>query len=148
MTTEVPEPETQSSSIPPGRGEHILLVDDEPRVVDSVSRTLEDLGYRVTTALSPNGALQLIRSGSEIFDCILTDFSMPGMSGIALARECRAWMPRTPIILMTGRGGDMTADRLRSHGIDELMVKPFAQEALAEVLRRALKRKKDASGSN
>jgi len=125
-------------SLPRGAGEHILFVDDEPSLIDIGKRMLERLGYQVTVANSGSAALELIRSQSKTFDCIITDFTMPDMSGIALARECRASGLVTPIMLMSGYCGVLTDDSLRAQGIQELILKPFTPHALAEALRRVL----------
>jgi CheY-like chemotaxis protein/two-component sensor histidine kinase len=131
--------ENQAPPYPLGEGEHILLVDDEQSLADCGQRILQRLGYRVTTAFSADDALDLIRAqGTTAFDCILADFTMPGMSGIALARQCRNFLPNTPIILMSGYCGVLTADSLRLQGIRELILKPFTPQTLAEALHRAL----------
>jgi PAS domain S-box-containing protein len=123
---------------PLGQGEHILFVDDEPSLIDCGQRMLARLGYKVTTASNGNAALELIRSGAHKFDCIITDFTMPDLSGTALARECRTLIPNTPIILMSGYCGVLTAEALRSQGIQELILKPFTPQTIAEALRRVL----------
>lgn len=130
--------ERLTRSLPRGSGEHILFVDDEPSLIDIGKRMLERLGYRVTIANCGNAALEIIRSPAKAVDCVITDFTMPDMSGIALARECRALIPATPIILMSGYCGVLTDDSLRAQGIQELILKPFTFPALAEVLRRVL----------
>ena len=89
--------------------------------------------------LNGNQALEIIRDGAQQFDCILTDFTMPGMSGLALARESRKFLPAVPIILMSGYCGVITTESLRAQGIRELILKPFTPHNLAEAVRRALK---------
>jgi CheY-like chemotaxis protein/anti-sigma regulatory factor (Ser/Thr protein kinase) len=130
--------ERLNRSLPRGNGEHILFVDDEPSLIDIGKRMLERLGYQVTVANSGGAALDLIRSEAKTFDCVITDFTMPDMSGIALARECRASGSATPIILMSGYCGVLTDDSLRAQGIQELILKPFTPHVLAEALRRVL----------
>jgi len=125
-------------SFPRGAGEHILFVDDEPSLIDIGKRMLERLGYRVTTANGGSAALEFIRNQPTAYDCIVTDFTMPDMSGIALARECRALAPAMPIILMSGYCGVLTPESLRAQGIQELILKPFTPHVIAEALRRVL----------
>jgi PAS domain S-box-containing protein len=125
-------------SFPRGSGEHILFVDDEPSLIDIGKRMLERLGYRVTTANSGTAALELIRNQASTFDCVITDVTMPDMSGIALARESHVLIPAMPTILMSGYCGVFTADSLAAQGIQELILKPFTPQALAEALRRVL----------
>jgi PAS domain S-box-containing protein len=140
--------ENHPPSYPLGDGEHILFVDDEKSLAQCGQQVLQRLGYRVTAVLSAREALELIRDGAETFDCILADFTMPGMSGIALARECRSLLPATPIILMSGYSGVLTADALRPQGIRGLILKPFTPQTLAEAVRRALVTDKDGGGLN
>ena len=140
--------EHQAPTFPMGDGEHILFVDDEPSLIDCGQRILKRLGYRVTTVPNGTAALDLIRGGGDTFDCILTDFTMPDMSGVALARECRSLAPATPIILMSGYCGVLTVDSLRSQGIRELILKPFTLQTIAEALRRVLSGDADANTSN
>lgn len=136
------------SAIPLGGGEHILFVDDEPNLLDCGQRMLQRLGYRVTAVHNPAAALELIRGGSQGFDCILTDLDMPDMTGIELARECRSMLPDTPVLLMSGYWGVATTDLLRSHGIHDLILKPFTPQTLGEAVRRALTGDKHTNSSN
>lgn len=140
--------ETQFASIPLGGGEHILFVDDEPSLVDCGQRMLRRLGYRVTAVGSARAALELVREDDHEFDCILTDLNMPEMTGIAFARECRAHLPTVPILLMSGYLGVTTPDLLRSHGIHDLILKPFSPKTLADAVRRALTGDKHTNSSN
>lgn len=136
------------SPTPLGKGEHILLVDDEPSLVECGERMLQRLGYRVTAVQSAGEALDLIRGGSQDFDCILTDLDMPEITGIALARECRGLLPATPVVLMSGNWGVTSPDLLRSHGIHDLILKPFTPHTLAEVMRRAIAGDRHTNSSN
>jgi len=146
--SESSQTERFTHSFPRGAGEHILLVDDEPSLLDIGKRMLERLGYRVTTANSGVSALELIRSQSKTFDCIITDFTMPDMSGTALARESRELIPSTPIVLMSGYCGVLTNESLQAQGIQELMLKPFTPLGLAETLRRVLNAEKNTPAPN
>ncbi len=140
--------ENPTRNFPLGQGEHILFVDDELGLLECGQRMLERLGYRVTTAINGSAALEMIRSRTHTFDCIITDFTMPDVSGTALARECRTLIPNTPIILMSGYCGVMTAEALRSQGIQELIQKPFTPQAIAEAVRRVLSAEKNDPISN
>jgi CheY-like chemotaxis protein/two-component sensor histidine kinase len=140
--------ENPTRNFPLGQGEHILFVDDELGLLECGQRMLERLGYRVTTAINGSAALEMIRSRTHTFDCIITDFTMPDVSGTALARECRTLIPTTPIILMSGYCGVMTAEALRSQGIQELIQKPFTPQAIAEAVRRVLSAEKNDPISN
>jgi CheY-like chemotaxis protein len=82
--------------------ETILVVDDEPTVVGLCRRMLERDGYRVLTADSGAGALQLLDSHAEAIDLALLDVMMPDMNGVELARRIEARRPGTPVVLMSG----------------------------------------------
>jgi signal transduction histidine kinase/ActR/RegA family two-component response regulator len=140
--------ERPMSPTPLGRGEHILLIDDEPSLVECGERMLKRLGYRVTAVQSAGEALDLIRRGSGEFDCIVTDLDMPEITGIALARECRGLLPGTPVVLMSGYWGVTSPDLLRSHGIHDLILKPFTPHTLAEAVRRAITGDRHTHSSN
>jgi PAS domain S-box-containing protein len=140
--------DTNFTAIPLGNGEHILFIDDEPSLVDCGQRMLPRLGYKVTAVGSAAAALDLIRAGSHVFDCILTDLNMPEMTGITFARECRGLLPSTPILLMSGYWGATTSDLLRSYGIHDLILKPFTPKTLAEAVRRALTGERHTGSSN
>ena len=136
------------SPMPLGGGEHILFIDDEPSLVECGQRMLHRLGYRVTAVHSAGAALDLIRGGAHDFDCILTDLDMPETTGIALARQCRELLPDTPILLMSGYRGVTSPDLLRSHGIHDLILKPFTPHTLAEAVRRAITGDRHTNSSN
>lgn len=140
--------ESLNPTAPPGQGEHILFVDDEPGLIECGRWMLQRLGYRVTTISSGTAALELIRSRRQTFDCIITDFTMPGINGTALARECRTLIPVVPIILMSGHYGVLTPESLRAHGIHELILKPFTPQTIAEALHRVLARNTNSGHSN
>lgn len=136
------------SPTPLGNGEHILFIDDESSLLECGQRMLQRLGYRVTALQSAGAALDLIRGGSRDFDCILTDLDMPEMTGIVLARECHGLLPMAPVVLMSGYWGVTSPDLLRSHGIHDLILKPFNPHTLAEVVRRALTGDRHTNSSN
>jgi len=70
---------------PAGRGEHVLYVDDEEQLVDLVTRMMERMGYNVTGMTRPTEAIDVVRAHPKLFDLVLSDLSMPGMSGLDLA---------------------------------------------------------------
>jgi PAS domain S-box-containing protein len=121
-----------------GGGERVLFVDDEPAICDLARRLLTRLGYRVTTCCSPVEALAFFTGGREEFDVVLTDLTMPQMTGIEVATRLHARNPRLPILLMTGFSGDWTQERVRERGVRELLPKPFTLDTLARALRSAL----------
>ncbi len=119
---------------PPGTG-RVLLVDDEPLVLDSTAALIEELGYEVRTATSGEAALALLDAATEPFSAVVTDFAMPGMTGSALAGRIAALHPGLPVILATGHAGPWP----EGPGPQRL-AKPYSLAELAMALESALHR--------
>ncbi|MHC1743819.1 MAG: PAS domain S-box protein [Syntrophobacteraceae bacterium] len=131
--------ELRSDEQPLPRGhESILLVDDEPALVNLGRQMLESLGYRVTTKTSSLGALELFRVDPDRFDLVVTDMTMPQLTGAGLTRELLAIRPSLPIILCTGFSELIDAEKAKSLGIREYLMKPFVIRSMAEAVRRSL----------
>jgi PAS domain S-box-containing protein len=140
ITMEVSKPAVETvQELPRGRGETVMIVDDEPMLVALAEEMLAGLGYEPVGFESSSRALQVFRSNSERFDSILTDEAMPELVGIELAREMRLLRPDVPIILMSGHGGTALMHRAAAIGVKEVLHKPLQRVDLAEVLARALK---------
>ena len=123
--------------IPSGR-ERILIVDDEQTLVEIMDRSLKKLGYSVTATTSSNEALECFRERAEEFDLVITDQTMPGMTGDKLARELLKIRPDIPIILTTGFSEVITAEKAMQIGIREFIMKPLVIREMARAIRRAL----------
>jgi PAS domain S-box-containing protein len=121
-----------------GQGEHVLCVDDEPALVELLRDQLTTLGYRVTAHVSPLEALADFLERPLDFDVMLTDLTMPGMSGADLAERVRKVRPDLPIVMATGYGRVMSEDRVRELGMRPLLHKPFSMAALGEAIQDAL----------
>lgn len=121
-----------------GRGERVLLVDDEPQLLDVTGRRLEMLGYKVRTSSRPAQALAMVRAEPAAFDLLISDLSMPEMTGADLAASVRRVRPDLPIILLSGFVDNVTAATLRNSGIGIVLQKPAVQGELARACRRAL----------
>jgi PAS domain S-box-containing protein len=117
----------------PGDGAVVLLVDDDPLVRAGAAAVLEMLGYQVIAATSGLEALQVLQERTPV-DVMITDYAMPGMSGLALIQETRRLAPSLPVLLITGY-----ADR--PEGIERCAVlhKPFKPQALAEQIATLLR---------
>ena len=102
---------------------------------------LERLGYEAVGAASGKEALDLFLSGPERFDLVITDLTMPGMTGIELAKSILANRPGTPIILCTGYKDEVTELKAREAGIREIVMKPFNLRELGETLEKILTKK-------
>ena len=142
VTTEVGKPATTTAvrELPRGRGESVMIVDDEPTLVALAEEMLAGLGYEPVGFVSSRVALQVFRSNPKRFDLILTDEAMPELVGTELAREIRVLRPNVPIILMSGHGGAALAQRADAIGVEQILHKPLRRADLAESLARRLGR--------
>jgi PAS domain S-box-containing protein len=122
----------------PRGSERILLVDDEPELADLQKRMLEFLGYIVEVRTSPIEALEFFRTNQKRFDAIITDMTMPQITGLNLAREILAIQPELPIILCTGFSEQADEVKAHSAGIRAFLFKPIVIAELANSLRKAL----------
>jgi signal transduction histidine kinase/nitrogen-specific signal transduction histidine kinase/ActR/RegA family two-component response regulator len=125
--------------------EKILLVDDEKIVVDVLKTMLENLGYQVTARTSSVEAFEAFRNNPHRFDLIITDMTMPNMTGKDLAAEVLAVSPGMPIILCTGFSERMDEESARAMGIKAFIMKPVMIDQLAAVVREVLDREKTVS---
>jgi PAS domain S-box-containing protein len=118
--------------------ERILFVDDEPTLVILGKQLLERLGYSVNTFTSSREALAAFREAPRHFDLVMTDMTMPDLTGDRLARAILDIRPEIPIILCTGFSRLINEERARSLGIRSFLMKPLTLPQLAEVVREAL----------
>jgi CheY-like chemotaxis protein len=121
-----------------GRGEHVLYVDDEPALVELLKAQLEMLGYRVTACDSSVQALETFKASPLDFDVLITDLTMPGMSGAELAERILKLRPDLPIVVATGYGHVMGEERARALGLRRILNKPFSMSVLDEAIQEAL----------
>ena len=123
----------------PGGEQTILLVDDEPAVGRNTEHVLRRLGYAVTTMVSAQDALQLVKDGNHSFQLLITDYSMPNMSGCELANEIRAYLPEISVILMSGFLNE-EAFRSLPASLDPVFVqKPFSLHELTAAIHKSMK---------
>jgi signal transduction histidine kinase/CheY-like chemotaxis protein len=125
---------------PAGGRERILLVDDEAVQIDSVKNMLERLGYAVTTASNGEAALEVFRKDPGFFDLVITDQTMPSITGIELAKKLLLIRPGLPIVLCTGFSEIVDAGAAQRAGIRGFQMKPFSLREMAETVRSALKK--------
>ena len=125
-----------------GQGECILYVDDETSIVDVSRRRLESLGYRIIGMNSPVEALRQFEMAPYDIDLVITDFSMPQMSGVELASRISAQRPGLPIILVTGFMEDFGSDQIAGSGVKTVLKKPLTAAQIAEVVHTTLKSRK------
>ena len=123
--------------MPHGQG-CILLVDDEPAITQFVHILLERIGYTVVSHNSSVEALETFQRAPHRFDLIITDQTMPQMTGEAFARELRRIRPDIPIILCTGFSHVIDAEQAQARGIDAFCMKPFRARDLALTIQHVL----------
>jgi PAS domain S-box-containing protein len=123
---------------PPTGKERVLFVDDESSLIELGERILVYLGYQVTTRTSSIEALELFRAKPDDFDLIVTDYTMPNMTGGELAKHILAIRPEMPIVLCTGFSEVFTEDKARALGIQGYVMKPISIHDLAKICRGAL----------
>jgi len=118
--------------------ETILFVDDEEDIVQMRCRMLEYLGYTVHSALNGHDALALFKQDPEAIDLLITDQTMPRMTGLSLAREIRAIRQDLPIILCSGYSEAVTTEEAAEAGIGRFLAKPLDMRQLAATIRELL----------
>jgi len=121
-----------------GNGEHILCVDDEPAIADLLEAQLVTLGYRVTAHTAPLDALSDFLTRPLEFDAVVTDLTMPGMTGADLVERILKARPDLPVVMATGYGRVMSEERASTLGIRRLLLKPFSMTTLGEAVEEAL----------
>ena len=137
LERESPLKSIETEPLPTGN-ERILLVDDEKAIIDAVQQMLERLGYQVVARTSSVEALEVFRSQPDGFDLLLTDQTMLGMTGEALAKEVMAIRSDIPIVLSTGFSHTINEQKAKSMGIREFIFKPVLIRELAVIIRRLL----------
>jgi PAS domain S-box-containing protein len=133
------EPEPGDDDLPRGT-ERILVVDDETFQTDLASRILGGLGYRVTTVNSSLEALSLFQQDPTAFDLVISDMTMPRMTGDVLVSRLREARANIPVLLCTGYSERVTNEKMEKWGIQAFAVKPLSRREMAEKVREALRR--------
>jgi CheY-like chemotaxis protein len=121
-----------------GHGQHILYVDDEQPLVLLITRTLKRMGYEVTGFSDPMEALHALRQQPARFQALVTDLSMPQMSGTDLAQEALQICPGLPVIVTSGYIRPQDQEIARKLGVREMILKPDTVEELGDALHRQL----------
>ena len=128
----------------PGGTEKILLVDDDEVIVGLEQQILERLGYHVTSRTSSKEALGVFRESPEAFDLVLTDMTMPDMTGTQLAEKLMVIRPDIPVIICTGFSERIKENERAAMGIKGFLLKPVVKSELACLVRGVLDKAKDA----
>jgi PAS domain S-box-containing protein len=138
LETEVDGEDALPEGPPPKGMERILLVDDEQSVLKVEKEILENLGYSLVTFTSPEEALEHFREQPEAYDLVITDMTMPGITGDKLAREILALRPDIPIVMCTGFSELINREEAFKIGIRKFVTKPIVISSFARTLREAL----------
>ena len=122
----------------PGGSERIIFVDDEEALAMLGNNLLSKLGYEVSSFTNSSDALQAFREAPDNYDLIITDMTMPVMTGVELARKVKQVKPDIPIIICTGFSENLDKQRANEMGICAYLTKPVLQKDLAHTIRKAL----------
>jgi two-component system, cell cycle sensor histidine kinase and response regulator CckA len=130
----------KSTGLPSG-SERILVVDDEPQIARTTAKLLERLGYRPTAFSSPQEALAAFEAAPEEWGLVVTDQTMPQLTGIELAHKMLSRRPDLPIILCSGFGLGLNDASIRALGLRAFLPKPVEQGELARAVRSGIDRR-------
>jgi predicted ATPase/signal transduction histidine kinase/ActR/RegA family two-component response regulator len=137
--SQLPTPLAESATdLPRGNGEIIMIVDDERALVALAEEVLAELNYEPVGFDSSLAALQAFRAQPQRFDLVLTDETMPDLTGTEFARAVRQLHPEIPIILMSGYSGPQLTERAQAVGVSDVLRKPLVRREIAEPVARAL----------
>ena len=131
-------PQPSSEWVPGGAGQRLLVVDDEPGLVALAEEMLKGLGYDPVGCSDSTVALQLLRADPQRFAALITDEVMPRLSGTQLTAALRQHCPHLPVLLVSGYGGGLLAQRAAAAGVTRVLVKPLQRADLARALAELL----------
>lgn len=137
IENEIMSEKAPSNSNPYGKGK-ILFVDDDEKLTFSSQRILEKLGYKVTTAMSGKEALELFKDEPKTYDLVITDMTMPLMTGKELITKIWDINPETPVFLCTGYSEKLSPEEAQSMGIDAYIFKPLDWDELTAKIKNTL----------
>ena len=127
----------QKTELPRG-SEQVLLVDDEKVAVDAIQSMLTNLGYKLTARTSSIEALEAFQNSPQAFDLVITDMTMPNMTGRELAKEIMSIRKDIPIILCTGFSDQVDEHKAKAMGISAFVMKPIVMREIANTIREVL----------
>jgi len=128
-----------------GSGQHVLYLDDDEPMVYMVNRLLQKLGYRVSAYEQPEEALNALRSDPLSFDLVVTDYNMPGPSGLDVAREVAQIRKDLPVVITSGYITEKLREGARLAGVRHLIYKPNTVDELCQIIQRVLQRDEGAA---
>lgn len=134
----------RADEIQAGQNEFILFVDDEDLIVEIGKATLEQLGYQVFATTFPQDALDEFKAHPDDFKLVITDMTMPQITGEELAKEINRIRPDIPIIMCTGYNDNIDEDKAMEHGILKYIMKPFTITKITDAIREILDQQNDS----
>jgi CheY-like chemotaxis protein len=130
--------ESESAPLTRGHGERILIVDDESSILGPTSALLHLLDYQVITKNDSLEALGLFSTQPQAFDLVITDQTMPHLTGLRLAEAMRRLRPDIPILLCTGHSTQISPESIEKSGVHKILLKPISRRVMAEAVNEAL----------
>ena len=140
-STEIDQGENNTALL--SGNEHILFVDDEETLTGLAKMMLEPLGYKVTAIQSSKEALAIFQKSPERFDLVITDLTMPYMTGYDLVQKLIIVRPDIPVVLCSGNNETILENKEKEQSIKAVLIKPFNRKVLAETIRKVLNRKSE-----
>jgi len=139
---EKPEVKAEPSMDLPTGSETILFVDDEPSIMKLGQRMMERLGYSVDATLSSTEALKRFRAAPDTYDLVITDMTMPEMTGVALAEALMRIRADIPVIICTGHSALIDEEKAKTLDIAAFVMKPMTRQKIARIIRQVLNNEK------
>ena len=136
-----PAPQVDNAPVRVARdlgGKNVLVVDDEMAVAMMICEFLESVGFETHQANDPQAAIDLLRNSPSAFDAIISDLTMPGLSGVELAQQVKSFAPHLPFLLCTGYGQQFDEKTAADFGVDTILTKPLDFDELSRALNHAL----------
>jgi PAS domain S-box-containing protein len=133
-----PKHPSRASQVPRGQGQSVLYLDDEESLVYLITRVLQRLGYRVAGFTDAHVALAAFRSDPSAYQAVVTDLSMPSMSGIEFASHILELRPEVPVVMTSGYVRAKDRESVMKTGVRDLLLKPNSVEELGDVLHRLM----------
>jgi len=131
-------PVTEQAAAAPGGNERILFVDDEPALVEIARNMLTRLGYQARGFTSSQEALEEFQRDPQAYDLVISDQTMPGLTGAALARKIKTRRPELPVIICTGFSHQLSPEQAAEIGVSAFVIKPITSAEIARVVRSVL----------
>ncbi len=138
------EQATAYGDVPFGKGERVLLLDDEPKLVEIGLKQLEKIGYTGTGFIDAEAALEAVNAANPPFSAVLTDYSMPALDGVRFAQRVGELRPGLPVLMLTGFVQEFLEEDFAAIGVRKVLRKPVPPQELAAALHEVITRARDA----